>query len=71
MINSAIAGLATQSALDTATQTITNLTTRLNTVCTAIKNVTAAVDPDGAGPLPQVAVPVSFPGITAAGACGP
>jgi hypothetical protein len=71
MINSAIAGLATQSALDTATQTITNLTTRLNTVCTAIKNVTAAVDPDAGGPLPQVAVPVTFPGITAAGACGP
>jgi hypothetical protein len=71
MINSAIAGLATQSALDTAKQTITDLTTRLNTVCTAIKNVTAAVDPDAGGPLPQVAVPVSFPGITAAGACGP
>jgi hypothetical protein len=76
MINAAIAGLnlsqyAPQSALDTANQTIAALTTRLNTVCTSIKSVTAAVDPDGAGPLPQVAVPVTFPGITAAGACGP
>ncbi|MFL5839113.1 MAG: hypothetical protein ACJ77Z_01515 [Thermoleophilaceae bacterium] len=74
LINAAIAGLAQQSALDTANQTIANLTTRLNTVCTALKAATVTLDPDGAGiggPLPPVTVPITLPGITAAGACGP
>jgi hypothetical protein len=72
MINAAIAGLnlsqyATQTALDTANQTIASLTTRLNSVCTAVKQAT--VDIDGLGPgLP---IPIVMPGITAAGACGP
>jgi hypothetical protein len=67
MINAAIAGLATQSALDTANQTIAGLTTRLNTVCAAVKQ--ASVDIDGLGPT--LPIPIVMPGITAAGACGP
>jgi uncharacterized coiled-coil protein SlyX len=46
---------------------VTTLTSRLDAVFTALK--TATVDPDGGGALP--AVPISLPGITAVGACGP
>jgi hypothetical protein len=71
MINAAIAGLATQAALDAANQTIATLTSRLNAVCTSLKTATVTLDPDGLGPLPPVSAPVALPGIAAAGACGP
>jgi hypothetical protein len=71
LISAAIAGLAQQSALDAANQTIADLTTRLNTVCTAVKAATVTLDPDGGGILPPVSAPITLPGITAPGACGP
>jgi hypothetical protein len=71
MINAAIAGLATQAALDAANQTIAALTSKLNAVCTSLKAATVTLDPDGAGALPPVSAPVALPGIAAAGACGP
>jgi hypothetical protein len=76
MINSAITALnlgqyAPQSALDTANQTIATLTSKLNAVCTSVKAATVTLDPDGAGVLLPVTVPVALPGIAAAGACGP
>jgi hypothetical protein len=71
LINAAIAGLAQQSALDAANLTIADLTTRLNTVCTAVKAATVTLDPDGGGILPPVSAPITLPGITAPGACGP
>jgi hypothetical protein len=71
MINSAIAGLATQSALNTANTAITTLTNRLNAVCTALKSGTVTLDPDSGGPLPSVTAPITLPSITAPGACGP
>jgi hypothetical protein len=63
LIAAAIAGLASQSALDTANQTIASLTGRLNTVCAALKTATVTLDPDGAGLLPSVQAPVTLPGV--------
>jgi uncharacterized coiled-coil protein SlyX len=79
MIGAAIAGLnlaqyaqasvvaTLQTTVGTLQTQVTTLTSRLNAVCTSLK--AATVDPDGVGALPPV--PVTLPGITAAGACGP
>jgi hypothetical protein len=76
MISGAIAGLnlsqfAQASDLLAANAQIASLTSKLNTVCGVLKAATVTLDPDGGGLLPPVTVPVSLPGITGAGACGP
>ncbi|HEX6713832.1 MAG TPA: hypothetical protein VF066_10615 [Thermoleophilaceae bacterium] len=43
------------------------VTSRLNTVCSALKTATVTLDPDGGGILPPVQAPVTLPGI--AGPC--
>jgi hypothetical protein len=55
---------ATITDLTAANQTIAALTTRLNTVCSALKTATVTLDPDGAaGILPPVSAPVTLPGV--------
>lgn len=57
----------TIEALIDGNQTVKDLKTRLNTVCSALKSATVTIDPDGAaGALPPVVAPVVLPGLGAA-----
>lgn len=52
---------ALQAQITTLSNQVSGLTGRLDTVCSAIKNATVTLDPDGAGLLPPVTVPVTLP----------
>jgi chaperonin cofactor prefoldin len=57
---------ALQAQITTLNSTVTNLTGRLDTVCSAIKGATVTLDPDAGGLLPPVTAPVTLPGVGSA-----
>jgi hypothetical protein len=60
IVNNALTNYATKTYVDNA---VGALKTRLDNLCTSLKTATVAIDPDGAGPLPTVTVPVTLPSI--------